>query len=364
MTTPGRGSLLPHSLAAIYGLAIAYASLQPFGPWMAPPPDTPYFLLATKLPRFTRFDILANVLAYVPLGFFLSLVRHRQAPWGRFALALAGGAALSFVLESLQMLLPSRVASVMDLMSNTVGSTFGGAFGVMFAHAPGARRAIREVRHRWFLEGACGDLGLSLVLVWLVVQVNPGIPLFATVFDPATALPAPEAGIPDASPDLAATLVEAAHSAFQLLGVGLFVALLLRERRFVGAAMLALVSSAVALKAIAAAILLHPDALQQWLRPGAAAGVAVGALLLTMAVRLPRPVQVALATVALLSSLLATLLTPELLFNRAPLSMFDWSYGHLLNFNGLTHTVLLLWPVAASVFLFTLAGRPRWGAPG
>jgi len=72
---------------------------------------------------------------------------------------------------------------------------------------------------------------------------------------------------------------------------------------------------------------------------------------------------VAVATIALLSSLLTTLLAPELLFARAPLSAFAWSYGHLLNFNGLTHTILLVWPIAASALLFTLAGRPRWGEP-
>jgi hypothetical protein len=48
---------------------------------------------------------------------------------------------------------------------------------------------------------------------------------------------------------------------------------------------------------------------------------------------------------------------------RPPLAIFDWSYGQLLHFNGLTHTVLLLWPIAASAFLFALAGRPGWGEP-
>jgi hypothetical protein len=35
----------------------------------------------------------------------------------------------------------------------------------------------------------------------------------------------------------------------------------------------------------------------------------------------------------------------------------------LLNFNGLTRTVLMLWPIAASAYLFVLAGRPGWGEP-
>lgn len=358
-------TVLPHYLALIYGLAIAYASLQPFAPWIAPPAGTPFFLFSNAPARFTRFDVLANAIAYVPFGFLLALVPRVMTPWARFTLALSGGFALSFAMESLQMLLPPRDASVVDLLSNTVGATFGGAFGVAFATSATAKLAVSSARHRWFLGGKTGDLGLALVVVWLVVQVNPAIPLFATMFDPAIELPAlPGVNAAGMQPDTAAAFIEAAHSAFQLLGVGLFLALLLRQRRFVGATMLLLIMSAVLLKLIAAALLLHPVVFERWLRPGAATGVAFGTLLLMIAVWLPRPAQVAIATVALLSSLLATLLAPELIFTRAPLALFNWSYGHLLNFNGLTHTVLLLWPLAASAFLFTLAGRPRWGDPG
>jgi hypothetical protein len=117
------------------------------------------------------------------------------------------------------------------------------------------------------------------------------------------------------------------------------------------------------IKGIAAALLLKPAAWEHWLSPAVSAGIAVGALLLPMVIFLPRPAQVTACAIALLSSLLSMLLAPELLLARPPLSLFNHGYGHLLNFNGLTRTVLLLWPLAASVFLFALAGRPRWGSP-
>jgi len=226
---------------------------------------------------------------------------------------------------------------------------------------PRARDALGGVRERWFLPGRAVDLGLALLAVWLAAQVNPGIPLFATMFD-ATAHLAPVARTVTAPPDVAAIFVEAAHSGFQLLGVGLFLALLLRERRYVGGAVFALIGAALLIKGIAAMLVLKPAAWEQWLSPGVSTGVATGALVLGTAIWLPRPAQVALATVALLSSLLVTLLAPDMLVARAPLSLFSWSYGHLLNFNGLTRTVLLIWPIAASAFLFALAGRPGWGA--
>jgi len=70
---------------------------------------------------------------------------------------------------------------------------------------------------------------------------------------------------------------------------------------------------------------------------------------------------VALCGITLLSSLGTPLLAPELLAAPAPLGLFDWRYGQLLNYNGLTHTALLLWPLLAAVWLLGLAGRPAWG---
>jgi hypothetical protein len=42
---------------------------------------------------------------------------------------------------------------------------------------------------------------------------------------------------------------------------------------------------------------------------------------------------------------------------RAPLALFDWPYGQLLNFNGLTHAVLIAWPILASVYVLAVAAR-------
>lgn len=356
-------SLLPHYLAVLYGLAIAYASLQPFANWMAPLPGTPFFLVAAWPPRWTRFDVIVNVLAYAPFGFLVALAPRRRPPLARLSAAAAIGAALSFALETTQMFLPSRDASTLDLLANAAGATLGALAAVAVARSARTAHAVAGFRSHWFLPGKVGDLGLALLVIWLAVQVNPGIPLFATTFDPDIQLDPALATVPTSN-DVAAVLVAAATSAFQLLGVGLFVALLLRQRRYVGGAVLVLIGTALLVKGVAAAALLKPAAWGHWLSPGAADGVAAGALLLLVAIWLPRPAQVALAAIALLSSVLTPVLTPDVLFARAPLSGFNWSYGQLLNFNGLTHAVLLVWPFAASAFLFALAGRPAWGEPG
>jgi VanZ family protein len=358
VAAPRTPSRLPHFLATLYGLAIAYASLQPFANWVALPPGVPYFLFASWPPKWVRYDVVTNFLAYAPFGFFVALAPRRMRSIARLATAIGAGALLSLAMESRQAYLPMRDSSMADFLSNTAGAAVGGGVAVAFARSAAAKEAIAAARERWFLAGAVGDLGIALLAIWVAVQVNPGIPLFATMYDLA---PRPGAELP--SPDVAATLVEGAHSAFQLLGVGLFLALLLRERRHVAGAALLLVGAAALVKGVAAAVLLKPAAWENWLAPGVSLGVAAGTLLLSMAIWLPRPAQVTLAAIALLSSLLATLLAPDLVYARAPVALFNRSYGHLLNFNGLTHTVLLLWPAVASVFLLALAGRPGWGEP-
>ena len=357
---PAATSRLPHALAAIYGLAIVYASLQPFGGWVALPDATPHWLLAPGRARWTRFDIVANVLAYAPFGAFVAWIPRRAKPARRVALGALGGIALSFAMESLQAYLPPRDANAIDVLSNGGGALAGALAAAAVARRPAWRAALSGARRAVFLHGTLGDVGLALLALWLVAQVNPAIALFAITFDPA-----PIAGVARTAPgtDAVTVLIEAAESAFQTLGVGLFLALLVRHRRHMGAAVLLLIGAALMIKGVAAIALLKSSAWEGWLRPGVSTGVAAGALALAAAIALPRPAMIAVCAIALLSSLLTPLLVPEMLFARAPLTLFNWRYGHLLNFNGLMQTVLLVWPIAAAAWLFVLAGRPAWGAP-
>jgi VanZ family protein len=344
-------SLLPHYFAVLYGAMIVYASLEPLSGWMAPLPGTPYFLFANWPPRYTRFDILINVVAYLPFGAAVAMFGARTPLGVRFVRAVVAGALLSLAMESLQMLLPTRDASTIDLIANTAGATLGGLCVVAFGADPTRRARIGAWRRRVFIPGRRGDLGLALLGIWLLAQVNPGIPLFAATFDPSLEL----------TSDVAGTMLQAAQSAFNVIGAGLFVALLVRERRFVWLAVLSVIAGALLLKGLAALFLLRHGVLESWLKPGVNFGIMAGAVGLAASVGLPRPHRTSLCAIALLSSLTAPLLAPDMWQARAPIALFDWPYGQLQNFNGLTHAVLVLWPVTASVYLLWLAAEPGWG---
>lgn len=354
--------LLPHWLALLYALAIAYASLQPFSPWIAPAPELPFWIFASWPPRWTRVDVIANVVAYLPLGVFAALLPRQASLFARASVALALGLVLSFALETLQNFLPQRDSSLIDLAANSAGALAGGLAGAMLARADRHHGKGAALRRRMFMPGKLGDLGIALLALWLVAQFNPGIPLFAVSFDTVRS-PALPAGAATIDADSVATVMGAMESAFQILGVGLFLALLLRERRYIGGAVLLLVGVALLLKGAAALLLLKPAVWSAWIKPSVSLGTTVGMLFLLFAIFLPRPAQIAVCATALLSSLLAPLLAVDLPSSRAPLTLFNWRYGHLLNFNGLTQTALLLWPLMAAVWLFALAGMPAWGHP-
>ena len=353
-------SRLPLALAILYGVAIVYASLAPFEPWLAPTPGTPFFLFGGWPRYWTRYDAAFNIVTYTPFGLFLALLPRGAPTWRRIAIGLAGGAALSFAMETLQAWIPPRDSSLFDLVMNSAGALVGAAIAAWLAQVGTMRERLYDLRARTIVGGRLGDVGAALLLCWLIAQMNPGIPLFGLTFDPD---PLPGVMTPSPRIDGASLLIQAAASAFHVLGVGLFVSLLLRRPATIGLAVLSLISAALLLKIAAATWLLKPAAWRTWVKPGVLAGIAAGALILPVAIGLPRAVRIAVCAIALLSSLLAPALVPDLAEARAPLGMFDWHYGQLTNYNGLTRAVLLAWPVLAAAWLFALAGKPRWGRP-
>jgi VanZ family protein len=351
MPEPDRPSRLARYLALAYVALVVYASLFPLSGWRGGTPD-PFAFLTAPLPRYlTAFDLAVNVLGYVPLGFLLAAsLRPPLAPARAVVLATLAATALSFGSETAQNFLPARIPSNLDLGTNALGA-FAGALGGLWVERRLAGRSVwRTVRERLFSEGHDIDVGLVLLALWLMSQLDPMTLLFGTgdlreLLASPTTMPYPPAAF---------VRTEAFVVAANLLAAALLVRLLVAPGRAVVAA-LALVIAALAVRSVAFGVLFTPQDAFAWMTPGARLGLASGTLVALLALSLPRPVAVTLAGLALMAATTVVNIAPANPYLAQALS--EWRQGHFLNFNGLTRLVSTVWPFVALVYLLSSA---RW----
>lgn len=79
-------------------------------------------------------EFAGNVVMAMPIGFFLAAMLRRF--WPVVGLALVASVAI----ELLQLIIPSRTASVRDVLANTAGAAIGAAVGSMVTRRKAALR--------------------------------------------------------------------------------------------------------------------------------------------------------------------------------------------------------------------------------
>ena len=165
-----RSSATP--LAWMLAALIVYASLYPFSDWRIPGVGVLAFLTLPWSRYWTWFDLLANLIGYMPLGalVFGALVRSGWRSRRAAAVAMAAALGLSFGMETLQNFLPQRVSSNVDLALNVTGAGLGVALAWLI-HRVGAIDRWQSVRDRWFIARSAG--GLSLLFLWPVGLLFP-----------------------------------------------------------------------------------------------------------------------------------------------------------------------------------------------
>src|SRR5581483_3750059 len=174
-----RSSRLVRYLAVAYLLLVVYASLYPFTDWRVPNEDVRAFLAAPWPPFLPWSDVALNVLGYLPLGFLLALTLLSSLRRG-FAAAAASmlGAALSLLFELIQVYLPARIASNVDLLCNSAGAAAGAALAAWSGPRWILSGKLHRLRLRWFERDPAVDLCFLLLLAWLATQLNAEIWLF------------------------------------------------------------------------------------------------------------------------------------------------------------------------------------------
>lgn len=328
-------------LAAGYALFIAYVSLSPFSGWREQGLNFIDVLHMPLLSTFTPFDAVVNVLAYIPFGFLVGLaLRSRFAVIASVMLALSCGLALSSGMEYLQMYLPTRASSNLDVLTNSTGTLIGALLAVSVVSWSWFRLGLIRWRSSFFHHGKEMDFGLALLSLWIFGQINPSLPMLGHVFITEAVRHPFVAPLPEPF-----VWWECAVVMLNLLMLGVLLLTLLRVPRRVVPSLLVVLSVVALVKFIAAALLLKSWALLLWINGEAMLGILLGMMLLISVFWRPRIVVIGFGVIVALSYFIAVNFVLDGNTPAAAMSVYHWHYGHLLNYNGLAQTIALIFPV-------------------
>lgn len=367
-----RPSTLAKQVLGLYTALIVYGSWYPFSGWRSLG-LSPLAYLTDPLPQYlTAFDVVTNVLGYMPFGASVMLaVYPRWRGTAAVALAFGLGVVLSGTMEAVQTYLPTRVASNLDLAANALGALLGAA---LIAPATGAlldRGLLRRLRLVWFRRDTAALV--CLAALWPFATMFPAPRLFGLGDWPRALWLRADSGMQDALlawlpaawhvqtwPGRLGTALpddgwEALIATLTLLAAGALASLPMRERAPRVRLLLVLVALTVFIKVGATFLQSEAGLVFNWATPGALAGVAGGTLAMLLALRLPRRWRAALAAGALVIGLLLVNLLPVNPYFDVTLA--DWRQGRYLHFNGLAHWLAWMWPYAALVWLAFSAER-------
>jgi VanZ family protein len=118
--------------------------------------------------RPSRGDFIANVLAYIPLGFCATkAIGFPRNLLGRAILIVLAGSALSIAFELAQYFVDGRVTSAADVCANTLGVLFGAVAAAIWA-----KNANFALRIGIFSE----PIPLLLIGAWTAYRTYPYVP--------------------------------------------------------------------------------------------------------------------------------------------------------------------------------------------
>jgi VanZ family protein len=361
-------------LSGAYVGLIVYASLYPFTGWRdqeIPPWD---FLFAGWPRYWTAFDLVANVVGYIPLGFLLALsfmrrgnVRYFASHPNLAAILVAGlaGTALSFCMEAIQNYLPSRVASNVDFGLNAGGTVIGAVLATGLEVA-GAIDRWSRFRERWFIPQARG--ALVLLALWPFALLFPaavplGLGQVLERLESAMAdwlhetpflewLPMRDVELQPLVP--AAELLCVALGAFIPCLLGYTILRTVGRRALFAVAVVAL---GAAVTALSAALSWGPTHAWAWLSLPVRVGLLFGLLLALLMLAVPRRGCAAMLLLALVVHLSV--------LNQAPASAYfadtlqAWEQGRFIRFHGIVQWLGWLWPYAVLVYVLVRVSQPE-----
>ena len=341
-------------LALVFALLIAYASLYPFEGWRDQGINPLYFLNAPWPRYWSRFDIAANFVGYMPLGFLttLALLRTRLLPQPA-VLAALGCAVLSVLLEALQSYLPQRVPQLSDFLLNSGGALAGAVLAVAMERL-GAIDYWSRFRARWFVRDARAPL--VLLALWpAALLFPPAVPLSLGQIQQRLhglinqlAINTPFAVLIE-EPS-AYLLPMSQYGELLCVALGFAIPCLLAYSATVGWHRRLMVFScgivvALGASSLSAAMSYSPEHAWGWLSFPVQVGLGMGMALALACIPAPRKLCLALLLAALVWQLSLVNAVPATPYYAQTLQ--SWEQGSFIRFHGLAQWLGWLWPYAA-----------------
>ena len=342
---------LARAMSLSYALLILYVSLNPFDfdfkngiavwAWVNAP-----------LPRFiTLFDVLANILAYIPFGFLVMFAAYpRWRNYVALGIALVLSASLALSVETLQSWLPTRIPSQMDWWANILGGLLGGLLAIPLGPQWLSGSAIRRRFDQWFglNWAACA---LFLLFPWS--QIYPqsswlgtgvwGHAIFGSV-DWGTLV-------------INHVIQETVITTLCWLGVALLLSLGLRTKAPQWRILNGLLGLTVLIKTLFTALQFGAEFSLIWLTAGALWGMVLGCILLRWALRLKQMTKFWLALICLLGTTIAVNVLPDNPYFI--MTLRHWYQGRLLHFNELMQWVSVVWLPLALIWMIRSVTDPK-----
>jgi hypothetical protein len=292
----------------------------------------------------------------MPLGLLAVFALHpRIRGAAAIILATTGCIVLSAGMEAIQTYLPARVASNVDLTTNSVGGFLGACIGLAFAEPVLDRGRLLLLRRRWFIREA--SLGLVVTGLWFGAILYPeqfalGVggffrPFAATIFSWLSIAPWATPSAPQFA------LLEAIVCGAQLGTAGLLFQNLMRTSAPRMRLTLSFLGVTLMMKTLGTGMTYAMENPMVWLSVGAGAGVFGSCVFLGVAATASSRARTLAAILMLLLALVLVNLVPENPYFDAATG--TWAYGRFLNFYGLTYGLSVAWPLIALVYLL----RPR-----
>lgn len=115
----------------LYCFFVSYCALVPFQNWTIPEHNIFDVLMYGWVDHIYMFDIIQNVLLYLPMGFFVVFGMANK----QWVLALVYSLLISFFISSLlefvQSYNPARIQSALDIIFNSLGGMLGGVMALI-----------------------------------------------------------------------------------------------------------------------------------------------------------------------------------------------------------------------------------------